>query len=237
MTKHRLDRLAVLLTLPLLLTSCIDFDGQTLSFHYDRPNDELRIFQVYERIYADTGKDGKLTNRELEQLASLTDNQTTFFFDNWLLVYSDKTSRNRVAEIEKQLATGDAAQVPQLKAELDVHKALLASVHVTNGQFFLNDEKELCAYQTVTVSNVSRLIELANRAINLDAHSGKLGDFDKESQKQIRDFAEDGKWVQLDGNRLSIRFLQSRKQFAEGAKSRAKYTANGKPVLANRVHY
>lgn len=180
--------LAALLVLPLLLTSCINFDGQTVSYRYDRDKDQLRIFQVDERIYAE-GKRGRLTDRERQQIASLIDNQMTFFFDNWLFVYNDEFARNQVAKVKKKLAAADDTEAALLNAELDFHKALLASIHVTNGQFFFNDKKELCGCQAVTVSNVSRLIETANRYISLQTRSEKHTSFEKEQQRQIREFA------------------------------------------------
>lgn len=236
MTSKRANRLAVLSVLPLLFTSCINFEGQTVSYRYDSKQDQLRVFQVYERIYAE-GDGGRLTKREMQQLASLTDNQTTFVFDNWLGVYNDKESRERVAEIKSMPVAADAAQAALLNAELEVHKALLASVHVTNGQFFLNDKKELCAYQTVTISNVSQLIEAANRYGSLKVRSQRHSKFGKEAQRQIREFAEDGKWVELDGARLTVRFFQTREDFAEGLKNLSRYKANGKPALPNAFQY
>lgn len=113
--------------LPLLFASCLNFDGQTLSYRYDPDEGQLRVFQVYERIYAE-GKEGKLTKKEMQELASLTENQTTFFFDNRILVYNDEESREQVAEIKQKLATADATEAAVLNAELDVQKALLESV-------------------------------------------------------------------------------------------------------------
>lgn len=93
---HRILRGLLWLSL-LLCTSRVDFDGQKCSYRYDAASDELRIFQVYERIYASSQK-GKLHETEQKQFAAFM------------------------------------------------------------------EEKELCGYQTVTVSNVSALLDIANQA-------------------------------------------------------------------------
>ena len=47
--------LRILLVTALLLpcSSCVEFDKQTLSYHFDGHRDRLLIFQVYERVHTD----------------------------------------------------------------------------------------------------------------------------------------------------------------------------------------
>ena len=62
---YRSARIASLLlaVLAVLMTSCVDFDGQTLTYRHDRKSDQLLIFQVYERIHV-SGKEPEFTEKE-----------------------------------------------------------------------------------------------------------------------------------------------------------------------------
>src|SRR5919198_2743031 len=78
--------------LPLaLLTGCLEFGKQTMSYHYDKATDTLRIFQDYHGIFGEDakGKPGEgLSAEEQEQLESVLKGQRTFFFSNWIFEYN-----------------------------------------------------------------------------------------------------------------------------------------------------
>jgi hypothetical protein len=89
----------------------------------------------------------------------------------------------------------------------------------------------------VVVSEVTSLVDLANRCINLHVQDSGLEGFDEENHRRIREFAKDGKWIELDGNRLSIRLYQSREEFENGEKSRQKMLAGDQPSFQGKVSY
>src|SRR5262245_49230124 len=66
-----------------LVTGCLEFEQQTLTYRYDAKTDTLRIFQSYQGIFGADGNDG-LSKDELEQLNSVLTGQRTFFFSNWV---------------------------------------------------------------------------------------------------------------------------------------------------------
>ena len=108
----------------------------------------------------------------------------------------------------------------------------MESVKVTNGEFYLNKKGELCGYQTVTVSNVSKLLELANQGVNLGALSSEHGKWTEQIHKFARD---NGQWFSLDGNKLTIRFYAE--DLDETKEEMAKTIANGKPAFDGVAGY
>ena len=162
-------KMVCMLLFPLLLTSCIDFDRQTLSYHYDEELYTLRIFQNYEGLFGSEKGEG-ITSEEKQQLASLYENGRTFFFGNWIWEYNETSTRAFANEpFSKENEDVDGPPTPQEReahqALLAVARLLLAHVHIDNGAFYRNAQGELCAYQRVTIHQVSQIIDAANIAI------------------------------------------------------------------------
>ena len=232
-------RLRLLLSVCLLGlgTSCIEFDGQTTTFRYDAEQDELRIFQVYQRIHAD-GEQGRLTDAERKQLATVVGGQRTFFFANWITDYSREATRNEIEKLRQQLAAAEPADREPIQAQLDFRQELQRSVDVVNGHFFLNQQQQLCGYQQVVVRNVTRLLELASRWIRLAVEADALEGYDDAARQAIRQFiADGGNWIELDGNQLTIRYFTTPEQYAVQEKSQRLFTADGKPAFAGKLAY
>jgi hypothetical protein len=232
-------RFGLLFAVILLCTSCVDFDSQTLSFRYEKDKDELRVFQLYERIHAD-GSKGKLSDKEKKQLAKILNGQVSYFFNNWIIAYTPEMIDDAIGSLTKAQGktADDEAEIKNVRAAIAFFKDLKASVKVVNGQFFLNDKQELCGYQTITVSNVSRLIKTANELANLEFQKGSLASYEEHTRPKIRQFAKDGgKWIDLDGNRFTLRLLQSKEDFKETNKDLEKLTTDGKPALKDKLQY
>ena len=243
--------LRILLVTALLLpcASCVEFDKQTLSYRYDPHQDQLLIFQVYERIHGDgeiiDGEIIKITKHEREQLTSVVDGQKTYFSLNRILEFNRELIEEFVGELKKELEElervsnapndlreADPAEANVMSANLDLLEKLLDSVRIQNGQFYVNEEQELCAYQAVVVSDVSRLIEKANRLINLALKADELlSDQTKLTQEQkqkIKQFVDhDGHWIERDGNRLTFQFVHTYQDHMRMRKSLAKMIRDG----------
>lgn len=213
--------LAVVLV-PICMTSCIEFKKQVMTYCYDADKDEIRIFQIYEGIYAE-GSDGKITAEERQQLGDVIMGQRTFFFSNWILEYNRNQIKEQLVAAKKELADGeevDDNMSKEVKLEIvEIMELLLSSVKVTNGQFYLNKDKELCAYQEVTISNASKLVAKLNRAANLALEHEGIDGFDEEQLSQLKKFYETSKWIELDGNQVVVLFPQSRENHFEMRKS------------------
>ena len=202
----------VIVSFSVFFTSCVRFDGQSMTYRYDSEKDELRIFQIYERISAE-GNDGKITNVEKTQLGDVVLGQHTFFFATWITDYDHKRVKESIAAAKKK---GDDARV------IELMELLVSSVRITNGQFYLNENKELCAYQEVTISNVSQLVARGNQVGGWLLELEELmTEFSGEQQKQIRTFYETSKFIEVDGNGIVVRFPMSHEQQLEMRKNMA----------------
>ena len=226
-----LRRLFPLFLLPVLLTGCLEFEHQTMSYHYDRATDTLRIFQDYHGIFgADAkGKAGEgLNAEEQEQLESVLKGQRTFFFSNWIFEYNRE-------QLEQQLQD---LKIPEKRAELKQPEAGLASlekllkllienVRVENGPFYLDAGKKLCGVQYVTVTRCSAVIAAANEAAPYFVRSQAAEENHSEQDKAIALKFADHPFpvVQLDGNALTVRWPVSRasydQEFGPSAKDAA----------------
>ena len=200
------------LLLPFLLTGCLEFGTQTMSYRYDKATDTLQIFQDYHGIFGADGKgrpDAGLSQDEQQQLESVLKGQRTFFFNNWIFEF------NR-AQVESQL---EDLKQPDKRAELKMPDAGLASlekllrllkenVRVENGPFYFDADKKLSGVQYVTVSHCSAVIAAANDFAPYFIKSQAEDDNASQEDKAVaRKFAEHPlPVVQLDGNALTIQW-------------------------------
>lgn len=223
----------------LLLSSCIEFEKQTLTFRYDEAQDRLLIFQVYEGIYGRASGDA-LNEGEAHELASVMERQRTFFFSNWIFEYDRKSWEEGTTKPPGE----EEAKTPE-KLELYEELQTLASlvvdnVEVKNGRFYLNADQKLCAYQYVTIAQASKIVQQANRAISMavlaklsEVKPGK--DVSRETMDALKDAAAKGyEWLALRGGSIkgqcpvarpdAVRFRQ---EWAKGL--REELAAEGAP--------
>jgi len=216
---RKFRRLFPFLLLPALLTGCLEFEHQTMSYHYDKSTDTLRIFQDYHGIFGEDakGKTGEGPSAdEQEQLESVLKGQRTFFFSNWIFEY------NR-AQLEQQL---QELKIPEKRAELNLSEAGLASlekllklllenVRVENGPFYLDAGKKLCGVQYVTVTRCPALIAAVNESapyfVKSQTEHENLSEQDKAAA--LRFAGHPHPVVQLDGNALTVRWPASRESY------------------------
>jgi hypothetical protein len=206
------------LSLMLFFSGCVEFEGQTLTYRYDRENDRLLCFQVYENIYGGSADDmdkardkfPSVGTQERNQLESVMRGQRTFFFDNWLLEYNRKDYLEQKEKAEKDLPSADLNKRAELESFIRLMDNIAASVEVKNGGFYLNGGNQLCGYQYVAISNASEIVSGINEALTKHLQSKDLkkhDDFDEATWAKVQEAIDAGEWVQMKGNQFRIRWV------------------------------
>jgi hypothetical protein len=214
----KIFRIVILFCFSIIITSCITFEGQNSAYRYDKKNDRLLIFQVYENIFAsgpaiastNTSKtiqsEPSLTDDEKKELESVMKGQRTFFFSNWITEYNRENLIKDIRENKEKLQSAESTEKVQLEKSISLMEKLLASVFIKNGGFFFNDCGQLCGYQYVTVSNVSTLIPQVNKLISLYVESdlSKTNITGQLERERVNDAIRAENWVRLQGNQFHI---------------------------------
>jgi hypothetical protein len=230
--------------LPLaLLTGCLEFGKQTMSYRYDKATDTLCIFQDYHGIFGEDakGKPGEgLSAQEREQLESVLKGQRTFFFSNWVFEYDREKLEEQLHELK----------IPEKRAALKLPESGLASleklvkllhenVRVENGPFYFDARKKLCGVQYVTVTRCSAVIAAANEfAPHFIKAQTEEEDFPEEEKTVGLKFASSPlSVVQLEGNALSVRWPMSRRSYDQDFGPSAKDTAKLTEVREAGLNY
>jgi hypothetical protein len=207
----------------LALGSCIDFEGQNLSYRYDQASDTLRIFIVYEAIFT-SGAEGKAAERPLardekNQLESVVRGRRAFFFGNWLTEFDGKGFERDIADLRKKLEKTDAPdQRAWMKSDLEMYEAVNKAIRVQNGRFYLDDRGRLCGWQYVTISNVSGIVSRINNFARRK-FAEIAYEMGESAPQRLRDFAKKGECVRVDGNQVRIRFYRSYPKFVESRRN------------------
>ena len=163
---------------PLLLllfsfSSCIEFEQEKLTYIHDEEKDELRVTLTYEGIFGNLDKgqnsqngpndlatENRLNQKQIEQLESVLEQKRAFFFSNWIFEYDQRT----LSEIlTKDKPTTERSVFG--KPEKELIQSLIKEVKVENVGFFRNEKGQLCAAQTLKISNASGIIEQANEVL------------------------------------------------------------------------
>ena len=210
----------------LLLTGCLEFERQTLTYQYDAKTDTLRIFQNYQGIFGVDKKD-ELSAQELEQLQSVLNTQRTFFFANWIAEFS----RDSISEELAKSKTPEADETPAGTAARGrlgtLLQLLLDNVRVENGGLYLDDKGKLCGVQRVTFTHFSNLLVAGNEVIRdaLKAESKKdSSDASLTAEERAlyaKSAAGPAHYIQIEGNQIRFRFPTTRAKFEENFGSTA----------------
>jgi hypothetical protein len=163
---------------PLLLllfsfSSCIEFEQEKLTYIHDEEKDELRVTLTYEGIFGNLDKgqnsqngpndlatEDRLDQKQISQLESVLEQKRAFFFSNWIFEYDQRT----LSEIlTKDKPTTERSVFG--KPEKELIQSLIKEVKVENVGFFRNEKGQLCAAQTLKISNASGIIEQANEVL------------------------------------------------------------------------
>lgn len=202
---------SIFLALPalLMMTGCLEFERQTMSVRHDSASDTLYIFQDYQGIFG--GDDpAKLSDEEMDQLASVMRGERTFFFNNWIAEYN----RERLFEVLREPLEGDESSKATFRALAQI---AIDNIKVENVGFYLNDQKRLCGAQRVTIRNVSKLMAALNKALSATARDeANEEETSPENKKLLTQFADSGQaTLRLEGNRLEARWPVSAKDYRE----------------------
>ena len=196
----------------LLLTGCLEFERQTLTFHYDAKTDTLRMFQNYQGIFG-VDKADALSDQELEQLQSVLSTPRTFFFANWILEYNRDLVSEKLAE-SKTPGANETAAAAAARARLGtLLQSLLDNVRVENDGFHLDEKGKLCGVQRVTVTRVSKLVAAGNESIRNALKVDYEGSTAEERALYAKSAAGPADYIQIEGNQIRLRFPITRADF------------------------
>ena len=213
---------------PLLLllssfSSCIEFEQEKLTYVHDREKDELRVTLTYEGIFGNldkgqntqsgpddiTTKDN-LNQKQIEQLESVLAQKRAFFFNNWIFEYNQNSLKQILEKEEEELTTEGKVFG---KPEKELIKSLLAEIEIENVGFYLDAKGRLCGAQTLRLSNVSKVITMANKVLGrqLKARLPEMKNFSPETITLIRKkLKEDFPFIRLSGNLLHLSMIMNR---------------------------
>jgi hypothetical protein len=163
----------VILFICTALSSCIEFESQDLVYHHDEEKDEIRITLNYQGIFGNLDKGQNTQNnpediatkdrlnlKQISQLESVLEQKRAFFFSNWIFEYDPRT----LSEIlTKDKPTTERSVFG--KPEKEFIQSLIKEIKVENVGFFRNEKGQLCAAQTLKISNASGIIEQANEVL------------------------------------------------------------------------
>ena len=229
MTRNYLLARIFFLLMPLLLSSCIEFESQEIVYHHDQEKDEIRMTLRYEGIFGNLKKSGqfvsyqktpedkatpeKLNLLQIEQLASVLNEKQAFFFSNWLFEYK----RVSLKAMLKDKPEGNTFGQP----EKDLIEALLKNVEIENVGFYKDKDGRLCGAQTLKLSHASKVISLANRVLGrqLKARIPEMrkeienkakSSFTSETVDLIEKKTQAGfPFIQLEGNLITLTMIMT----------------------------
>ena len=194
MTRNYLLARIFFLLMPLLLSSCIEFEKQELVYHHDQEKDEIRMTLRYEGIFGNLKKSGqfvsyqktpedkatpeKLNQLQIEQLASVLNEKQAFFFNNWLFEYKRVSLKSMLKDEPEDKTFG--------QPEKDLIEALLKNVEIENVGFYKDKDGRLCGAQTLRLSNASKVISLANRVLGRQLKA-RIANMRKEIENKAKE--------------------------------------------------
>jgi hypothetical protein len=198
--------------LALLLTGCLEFEQQNMTFRHDSATDTLYIFQDYQGVFG-VEDPARLSETEKEQMASVMNGERTFFFANWLAEFNRKVCLE-MSKTPKGELDSDEAYEAALRPLLDL---ALANIKVENVGFYLNREGRLCGAQRVTVKNVSKVGAALNHWLPLVLRrEGNKWEKLKDARRALHAFADSGQdALRLEGNRLEIHWPASEQEYQD----------------------
>ncbi len=221
-----MNRCAPLLLALALLTGCLDFERETVTYHHDAKTDTLRFHLVYHGIFGGEGQPG-LSESEQGQLHDVLTNERAFFFSNWILEYNRAMIKEGL-EKARDPNENRGKPPPLVEKQKKLLELLLANVRVENGPFFLDDRGRLCGAQRVTLQKTSEIMRAANELIREELrHQADAPMTDDDDREAIRrSLAKAEAFLRLTGNRLALRWPMTRgdheKQFGEQADEETK---------------
>ena len=222
---NRLHSFPILLFL-FSFSSCIEFEREKLTYIHDEEKDEIRMTLRYEGIFGNLKKNGqfvshqktpedkalpeKLNQLQIEQLGSVLKEKQAFFFSNWIFEYNQNTLKEILKNEEEELTTEGRVFG---KPEKELIKSLLTEIEVENVGFYLDAKGRLCGAQTLKLTNVSKVITMANKVLGrqLKARLPEMKNFSPETITLISEqLKDDFPFIRLQGNLLHLSMIMNR---------------------------
>lgn len=193
-----------LFLLLLLLSGCLEFDGQEITLTYDAKNDRIDILVVYRGLFVEdgSGSSDKPVEKALQDLATARETGKVAFWCNWPVAFA--------------LTGTDSAPPPV--------QALLEHVDVENGPLFTDAQGQLCGYQFVRIRSakafakkLETMLQLAAQAAlttGMTGHGGRH-QFDEDTAELLREYLRGGQRLLLiEPGRIELRLPLSAKDHA-----------------------
>ena len=191
-----------------VLSSCIDFDSQFITYTHDPTTDRFLVYKDYHGIHGEDDGE-RLSKNEEHQLLSTWIEQRIFLFENIPLLGID--------EMRQELAQAPSQDADEYdRAERKFVSALVANTHISNGPFYYDDTGRISGVQRMTFYNVTELIALANDAFREDYAREARETKNVETRIRLsRVVADAGPFLLLEGNRITIRLSQSEDEYQD----------------------
>jgi hypothetical protein len=194
----------------LLLAGCIEFESQTLSYRYDAKSDTIHIFQDYHGIFGEAASaddpNAPLTQREIDQLASVWTTERTFFFSNWIVELNLAETRDKLAD------ASDVAENP-LERTVDermrgLMQLFLANTRISDGPYYLDADGHLCGVQRVTITHVTDIVAAGNELIRAMLQVEAQNSDRPAVMKALyaRAATATKPFIEIEGNRITVRY-------------------------------
>lgn len=196
MTGVRSWRWGLLWLLP-CLTACIELEGQRITIDYDRGRDHLTVLISYDGIHDHEAGD---LEESIQKLGRFVDGG-----DIMLVDWFGHIDRKEMREWSETVPKEDPEASPEVT---ELVRALNRNMTVEILGHYRDPRGRIGAIQKIEISQVSRVIELANGAINATI----VGDIEPESEREpmgsiFLDAARNGwDWIGFDGKALAGRF-------------------------------
>tara|TARA_R110002096_G_scaffold201250_2_gene385588 strand:- start:1573 stop:2610 length:1038 start_codon:yes stop_codon:yes gene_type:complete len=184
----------------LLLSGCLEIDGQDVYLRYDEENDRIDAMFVHRGIFAEAGDEdtADALKKATTDLENAMASGEFVFWNNWPL--SCDPSRDYDAP----------------------RNALLKHVEVENGGLFTDPQGILCGYQFVRVNKAKSFVKKLNTLLELGFQTAtvkgiaQLGNkkLDADSKENIREFLRGrGKFLTIEQGRIELRLPLSQSDF------------------------
>ena len=180
---------ALLLALLLLLTSCLEIDGQDIYVQVDEENDRIDAMIVYRGMFAEASSgNANPVEKAINDLKEAQESGVFTFWNNWPFTFDP---------IRDYGIAGNA---------------LLEHLDVENGGLFTTPKGVLCGYQFLRVNNAKSFIQKLNLLVEASVQAEFVRDrkganpprqFDEETQDNVREFLRAGKkFIALKNGRI-----------------------------------
>ncbi|MBL8755537.1 MAG: hypothetical protein JNK15_19730 [Planctomycetes bacterium] len=193
---------AFLFAFLLLLSGCLEIDGQDITIRFDPEADRIDIHIVYRGLFAESGQgsDKDPLAKAVRDLEEAKQTGEFVFWCNWPL--------------SVDLTREFAAPIAAVTAHLDVE----------NGGLFTDPHGVLCAQQFVRIRDAKAFVKKLNLAFEVFAQTqlangtpgfGGSHAWDGDTKELVREFLRSGeKLLVLEGGRLEVRLPVSAKDHA-----------------------